>query len=106
MWDFLLHLWAKPPANLPLTCPPPADGQIANPVGYYDDVSVRAAYNMASLETAALVLVLILICYLWTRQAGGPRFKTRWWIFFVISVVGAGALTWLSLTYATVTAIP
>lgn len=105
MLDYLLHFWATPPASLELTCPPPPDGQTASPLGFYDDVSVRAAYSMASLESAVLVLLLILACYMWTRQAGGPRFARRWWVFLAVAIVGTGVVTWLSLTYAPVTAL-
>lgn len=105
MWQYLLHLWATPPVSLELTCPPPPDGQTANPVGFYDDVSVANAYMMASMEAAAIVLLLVLACYLWTRQAGGPRFAKRWLLFLAGAIVFSGVVSWVSLTYAPVTAL-
>lgn len=84
MPDFFWNLWAIPPGDLDFRpCPNPVD-----PVGFYDPAAIRAAYGMTSLATALLVLLLIALCYLWTRSSLGPRFVVRWWSFMAASVIG------------------
>jgi hypothetical protein len=88
MSDYLGNLWAGPPANLQLRCPPPAPGEAIDPMGFFDPNVLRGAYRMATLSTAALVVLLVALCYLWTRSSLGPRFVLRWWIFLGGSMLG------------------
>lgn len=100
MWDYLLNLWATPPATLALACPPAAPGQTTNPTGVFDERTVRAAYQVVSGESFLIVLALVLGCYLLTRASTGPRFTRHWLVCWAGAIVLAGAATWLQLHYA------
>ena len=80
MLDWLLHLWAGPEEIPIVPCPAPTPGQAGDPGGFADPATVSAAYNTVGLISLSVVLLLILICYLWTSQTLGPRFVKRWWV--------------------------
>lgn len=90
MPNYLLHLWSVPPADLPLTCPPPPPGEPADPTGFFDPATVHGAYSAAGWASLLLVLALVCLCYLWTSGSLGPRFMRRWVLFLALS--GAAAL--------------
>lgn len=68
-----------------------------NPWGVFDNVSVADAYNLAAAASAAVVAILVVVCYLWTRQTLGPGFKRRWVLFFVITGALCFGFVWLVL---------
>lgn len=96
MPDFFWHLWAGPPTNLSLACPPGAPGAPATS-GFYDPDTVRAAYEMASWATLVAVVGLVLICYLATRTSLGPKFVHRWWLFGVLTAAAGFVVSLLVL---------
>jgi hypothetical protein len=87
MFEYLLHLWSPPPRDLPLSCPPPADGQQADPSGFYDASTVHAAFDATWTASLLSVLVLLLVCYLATSQTTGRSFGMRWILCLAVSVV-------------------
>lgn len=100
MWDYLLHLWATPPATLALACPPGAPGQTTNPTGTFDERTIRAAYTVVSAESFLAVLLFVLGCYLLTRASTGRRFSRQWAACWAGAVVAAGLAAWWKLHYA------
>lgn len=90
MWQYLLHLWAAPPADVELACPPPAPGDPPDLNGFFDPLPVATAYQWAAVATALLVLAAVLACYLTDRRSLSRAFVRRWWVFLgVASVIGA-----------------
>lgn len=102
---YLAHLWAVPPVGLTLPCPAAAAGQTTNATGHFDDATVRAAFDNAAIASAAAVILVILVCYLATRQASGPRFDKRWAISGVVAVIICGIASYASLRFAHTTAM-
>lgn len=100
MWDYLLHLWAIPPATLTLACPPAAPGQTTNATGSFDERTIRAAYTIVSAESFAIVLLFVLACYLFTRASTGRRFTQQWLACWAGAVALATLAAWLKLHYA------
>ena len=100
MWDYLLHLWATPPATLALACPPGAPGQTTNPSGVFDERTIRAAYGLVAGESFLIVLAAVLGCYLLTRASTGPRFTRQWLAWWAGAVAVAGLATWAQLHFA------
>jgi hypothetical protein len=100
MWDYLLHLWATPPATLALACPPGAPGQTTNPAGIFDERTIRAAYGLVSGESLLIVLACVFGCYMLTRASTGPRFTRQWLAWWGASVVLTGAVVWAQLHFA------
>lgn len=100
MWDHLLHLWATPPATLALACPPGAPGQTTNPSGIFDERTIRAAYGLVSAESFAVVLVLVVGCYMLTRASTGPRFTRQWMACWGVAALLAAVVTWAQLHFA------
>jgi hypothetical protein len=103
--QYVLHLWAGPPVGLQLTCPRPADGQNVNLIGYFDDASVRAAFDAVAGWSAVAVLVVILYCYMATRQASGPRFDRRWVFALIGSALACAGVAYVVLHTANTTAM-
>ena len=89
MWEFVLHLWASPPVNVRLPCPPSAPG-VPLAVGVFDPGPVTSAYQWTALATALLVLLAVLACYLLDRRSLSRAFVQRWWVVLAaVSVLGA-----------------
>lgn len=105
MWDYVLHLWARPPVSLALSCPPAPAGTTANAFGTFDDRTVRAVFTLVSTESAAIVVVLVLACYLVGHVSTGPRFTFRWLVLWVVTAVACGGVAWLQLAQASTTAL-
>lgn len=101
MWQYLLHLWSPPPANVPLTCPAPAPGEPPDLNGFFDPAPVAAAYQWAALVTALLVLMAVLACYLLDRRSLSRAFVRRWWLVLAAASV-MGALVPLAMLYLAV----
>lgn len=101
MWQSVLHLWASPPANLPLACPPPAPGDPPAASGFFDPGPVAAAYQWTAAATALLVLLAVLACYLLDRRSLSRGFVRRWWLVLAAASV-AGAVVPLVMLYAVV----
>jgi uncharacterized integral membrane protein len=90
MWQFLLHLWAPPPADVALICPLPLPGEPADLNGFFDPGPVATAYQWTVLATAVLVLLAVLACYLTDRRSLSLAFVRRWWVTLaIVSFVGA-----------------
>lgn len=101
MWQYLLHLWASPPANVALTCPAPAPGESPDLYGVFDPVPVNTAYQWTAVVTALLVLLAVLACYLLYRSSLSRRFVRRWWVALLVTAV-IGALVPLAMLYLAV----
>lgn len=86
--DVLLHLGYGPPIDISIPCPPAASGQTTNPAGDFDFTTVKAAFDTAGITSLALVIVIVVFCYMVTRLTIGPRFKVRFWL-----ALGAAAIT-------------
>lgn len=90
MWQSVLHLWASPPVNVPLVCPPPVPGQPVAVGGFFDPAPVAAAYQWTAIATTVLVLLAVLACYLLDRRSLSRAFVQRWWMMLIItSILGA-----------------
>lgn len=87
MPNFLLHLWAVPPANLQLTCPAPPPGMDPDPVGFFAPESVSGAFSLTGYVSLGIVVALVLVTYLTTRGSLSPRFVWRWWIALLVTAV-------------------
>jgi hypothetical protein len=83
MWQYLMHLWAPPPAALPLICPAPAPGEPADPGGFFDPAPLSAAYDWIFTATAAGVLLMVLVCYLAAPASLSLHFVRRWYGFWI-----------------------
>lgn len=105
MLDFLWHLWEAPPVRLQLSCPAAAEGTTGNAYGSYDDASVRAAYQLVSIESIASVIIAVFLCYMIGRMSTGARFSLRWWIVLAITMLWTGGITWWQLSHAATTAL-
>lgn len=101
MWQSVLHLWASPPDDVALTCPPPLPDQLWDPNGIFDPAPVAAAYQWAALATGVLVLAAVLACYLLDRRSLSRRFVWRWWTVLGAASV-AGALVPLAMLFLVV----
>lgn len=97
----MLHLWAPPPANVSLTCPPPAPGDPPALNGFFDPVPIEAAYQWTAVATAVLVLLAVLACYLLDRRSLSRAFVRRWWLVLAAASL-VGALVPLMMLYAVV----
>jgi hypothetical protein len=91
MWQYLLHLWSPPPANVSLTCPAPAPGEPPDLNGFFDPAPVAAAYQWIVYASVAAVLLGVLLCYLLSRSSLNRDFVRRWYGFLIGTMV-AGAL--------------
>lgn len=104
MPNFLLHLWAPPPANLQLACPAPPPGMDPDPVGFFAPESIEAAFSWAGTASAVFVLVLVTVTYLAVSGALSPRFVKRWWVFLGAAALGSFVIAVIALrvtpTYA------
>jgi hypothetical protein len=88
--QYLLHLWASPPANVALACPLPAPGEPPDLNGFFDPLPVATAYQWPALVTVLLVLLAVLACYLLDRRSLSRAFVRRWWkALSAASVIGA-----------------
>jgi len=103
--DTVLHLWATPPIGLQLQCPPAPAGVTANPIGYFDDNLVRAAFDAAASWSGAVTVSAILLCYLATRKSTGPRFDRRWLTWWIVGCAVCGLASYLALHFAHITAM-
>lgn len=92
MTDFLLHLWAGPPARLPVACPAPPPGEPLPPPGEFDPSTILAAYSAAGWLSLVAVVLVVLVCYLFTTGSTSPRFTIRWFVFLGIAAVVAFAV--------------
>ncbi|MEP6620001.1 MAG: hypothetical protein ABJE47_11825 [bacterium] len=74
-------------------CPVAAQGQTTNALGDYDQSSVSSAVHASAAVWGLALIMLVCVCYNWTRLSMSPRFVFRWWIFLAIgAVVGAIAV--------------
>lgn len=90
MWQSVLHLWASPPNDVRLDCPPPVPGDSPDLIGFFDPAPVAAAYQWTALATGLLVLAAVLACYLLDQRSLSRRFVWRWWaVLGAASAVGA-----------------
>lgn len=105
MWNYLVHLWAPAPASLSLNCPPPPDGQTPDPLGFYDWMTVNAAFNSAATVSAVIVILAVVICYAFTANTLGPRFVRRWWIMLGLTALTTFGAVWLILQRSATTAL-
>jgi hypothetical protein len=101
MWQYLLHLWAVPPVNVALACPPPPPGETANPFGFFDPTAVASAYQWTVAASALAALVAVLACYLLDRESLSRTFVRRWYVALGATSV-AGALVPLLMLYVAV----
>jgi len=76
---WLLHLWAQPPVGIRLDCPPPRAGDPADPGGLYDAAEIVARWQTMGGVSVALVVALLLGCYLLPRASLNRGFVVRWW---------------------------
>lgn len=76
---WLFHLWALPPVGARLECPPPQAGDPADPSGLYNAAEVAARWQMMAAVSIALVVALLLGCYLLPRASLNRGFVLRWW---------------------------
>ena len=91
--DLLLHLGYGPPPDLSLPCPAPASGQVTNATGNFEFATVKAAFDTAGFASLALVVLIVLICYLATRVTMGPRFKLRFAVSLAAACVGCAVVS-------------
>ncbi len=84
---WLLHLWAQPPVGARLECPPPRAGDAPDPGGLYNAAEIAARWQMMALASAALVVALLLGCYLLPRASLNRGFVKRWWATLVLAGV-------------------
>ena len=87
MLRWLLHLWAHPPTRVRLDCPPPPPGDPYDPGGLYDTAEIAARWQMMAGVSIALVVALLLACYLLPRASLNRAFVVRWWITVAASGV-------------------
>lgn len=104
MWNLIFHLWAGPPTDITLACPPPAEGQSGNPTGFYDTATVSAAFNHVAIASVAIVLALVLVCYLLTQSTTGAGFVKRWWGSLAGAAVFCAVAAFGILSFAPTTA--
>lgn len=83
MWQYLLHLWAPPPANVALTCPAPPPGESPDPAGFFDPAGIQAAYDWIAISSVGAVLLLVLLCYLLGSSSLNRGFVRKWYGFWV-----------------------
>lgn len=101
MWQFLLHLGTIGDYdNVTLTCPPPAAGQAAAPLGFYDGTSVANAYNLLGGLSVLAVLLVVTIIYMGTRTSLGPRFVGRWYKGAIAAAIICALLAYITLSFA------
>ncbi|HEX8361781.1 MAG TPA: hypothetical protein VF613_16810 [Longimicrobium sp.] len=79
MLHWLLHLWAQPPVGARLECPPPLADDPPDPGGLYNAAEIAARWQMMALVSIALVVLLLLGCYLLPRASLNRGFVVRWW---------------------------
>lgn len=103
--DYVLHFWSPPPTDLSLSCPAPADGQPADPLGFYDNVTVRAAFDGVWVVSSIVIVLAILACYLMASQSTGRAFGRRWLLFLAVTVILGGLVPAGLLSFATTTAL-
>jgi hypothetical protein len=101
MWQYLLHLWAFPPANVRLVCPAPPPGEAPDLNGFFDPTAVSSAYQWAVGASALIALAAVLFCYLLDRESLSRSFVRRWYVALGITSV-LGALVPLVMLYVLV----
>ncbi|HEX8271790.1 MAG TPA: hypothetical protein VF615_03995 [Longimicrobiaceae bacterium] len=82
---WLLHLWAQPPVGVRLPCPLPRAGEDYDPGGLYDAAEIAARWQAMAGVSAALVVALLLGCYLLPRASLNRGFVVRWWAALAVS---------------------
>lgn len=104
MPNYLLHLWSPPPTSLNFACPPaPAGIEGANARGFFDPATIDPGYSAIGYLSVALVIALVLLCYLWTATSTGPRFTRRWGLFLLLTGIVCFAATFLLRLWPTMT---
>ena len=88
MWQSVLTAWA-PPENVTLLCPVLAGDTPAT--GFFDPASLAAAYRASALAWAAVLLALVLACYLTAPASLDRGFVVKWWMYWA-AAVALGAL--------------
>ncbi|HEX8394031.1 MAG TPA: hypothetical protein VF665_16940 [Longimicrobium sp.] len=101
MWQYVVYLWAVPPADVLLACPLPAPGEAPDPYGVFDPSAVAAAYQWAVAASVLVALAAVLACYLLDRESLSRAFVRRWWSWLAGTAV-AGALVPLLMLYVVV----
>lgn len=84
---WLLHLWAQPPVAAHLECPPPRAGDPPDPGGLYNAAEIAARWQMMAGVSIAVVVALLLGCYLIPRASLNRGFVVRWWVTLAVSGV-------------------
>jgi hypothetical protein len=79
MWRYLLHLWAIPPIDARLACPPPRAGEAADPFGLYNAAEVLGVWRTIATASIIGTLVILLACYLVPRASLSARFVRGWY---------------------------
>lgn len=99
---WLLHLWALPPVGARLVCPPPRAGDPADPGGLYNAAEIAARWHLMAAVSIAVVVALLLGCYLLPRASLNPGFVRRWWGTFGLCGVLCLSAPWAVGRYAPV----
>lgn len=79
MWRYFWHLWALPPIDAHLVCPPPRADEAVDPFGFYDAVRVHDVWSSIAWASAIGTLVIFLACYLLPRASLSARFVKGWY---------------------------
>ncbi len=75
----LLHLWALPPVDARLFCPPPVSGEPVDVSGAFEPGRLAAMWAMIAAVTTAGVVLLVAGCYQLPRNSLSARFVGRWY---------------------------
>ncbi|HYH79616.1 MAG TPA: hypothetical protein VEX86_07455 [Longimicrobium sp.] len=84
---WLLHLWAHPPIGAMLVCPEPRTGEVRDPGGLYNAAEIATRWQVMAGVSFAVVIGLLLFCYLVPRASLNRGFVVRWWITWAVSGV-------------------
>lgn len=102
---YLWHLWGAPRGDVPLICPV-VEGMPIDPNGVFDSNTVANALALTGRFSLAVVVILVLFCYLATPYSTGPWFTRRWARFTGASAVLAFLVPLIVMLLAKTRAAP
>jgi hypothetical protein len=104
MWRYFLHLWALPPVDAHMGCPPPLPGEAIDPFGFYDATRILDVWSWIAWISAGGIVLIVLTCYLLPRASLSARFVRGWYACLVAAMLFCFAVPFVVGRFSPMTA--